>query len=134
MSRYFYFSSIFLIIESFFSFSWYKFAKDIHKKLAEFYSRESTVELLMHSALKLDFSFFVTIIYHFSGTKYFTKGVDYPFMYTSFKPTDVFSLLREKYLDFYLFNISTNGEFFYDDYTPCLKIRKFRHSFLFEII
>lgn len=42
--------------------------------------------------------------------------------------------IKEKYLDHYLFALPTYGETFYDDRSPALEVRSFRHSFLLELL
>lgn len=134
LSRVFYFYSFFSFLESFFSFICYKFSVFFIKPLYDFYHAESTVELLINYSLKINCSFYYEFVYFFCGRKHFIGGVFFPKLYKFFSFASVYSMVREKYLDFYLFSISTYGEFFYDDFSPLLSIRKFRHSFLLEVI
>lgn len=134
MSRVFYFYSFFSFFESVFSFICSKFSANVIKPLFDFYKAERTVELLIHYSLKINNSFFCEIVYFFSGIKHFIRGVFFPKLYKFFYFPHVYFLAREKYLDFYLFSIRTYGEFFYDDFSPLLSIRRFRHSFFLEVV
>jgi heme/copper-type cytochrome/quinol oxidase subunit 2 len=44
------------------------------------------------------------------------------------------ALLLEKHQDFYFFQITTRGEYFYDDYSEFIKVQHYRHSTLLEFI
>lgn len=46
----------------------------------------------------------------------------------------IYFYVKERYVDFRLFNVSTYGECFYDGFSELLAVRRFRHSTLLEII
>jgi hypothetical protein len=112
--------------------------------------------------LGLDKSFETEFLAFVCGTKGFTRGLFFPKFYLKSRADYVayvqgekakgrvkrlrrfrigklnfrriFFYVREKYVDYRLFNMSTYGEFFYDSFSELLAVRRFRHSTLLEII
>lgn len=119
--------------------------------------------LLIYYYLGLDKSFEIELLAFVCGPKGFIEGIFFPKFFLSDrsdyvayveqerelgrddKPIRRFRIgnlnfrriyfyVKERYLDFRLFNISTYGEFYYDSFSELLAVRRFRHSTLLEII
>lgn len=110
----------------------------------------------------MDKSFDTEVLAFFCGPKAFVMGMYFPRLYLSTKLNfrsylegevskgrqhhwktyrvtkitlkRIYFYVRERYLDYRLFNISTYGECFYDSFSELLAVRRFRHSTLLEII
>lgn len=89
----------------------------------------------------IDVDFEKELLFFIYGSERFAKGLAFPKLYgpriKARRPLNrkrIYYYVKEKYLDFKLFSVSTYGEFFYDSKSELLAVRRFRHSTLLEII
>ena len=83
---------------------------------------------------RLDLSLFNKIISFIFGHKALENDLYFPQTLKKFSFKQVYSLIALKNLDYVLFNLSNNGEFFYDDYSEFLNVQNFKHSTLLEFV
>lgn len=127
-----YLNKIFITIESFVVFAWIKFFSMFSGAFFSFITFAN--KLTFSSDLNNNFK-----IFSFIGGEYFT-GFTKADWATSPKLTLSFvqDLITEKYLDYLLFNHTTQTYYYYDEEFPgansFLTVQKFKHSTAFEFI
>lgn len=163
-SRAFYDFKFFSRVESCFVFLWFQLYVYFVKDFFDWCSRNGTsTKTLIYYYLSMDKSFDTEALAFFCGAKAFVTGLCFPQIYiptkslfksymageiakgrdfsagrfySPFKITlkTTYFYVKERYLDFRLFNVSTYGECFYDSFSELLAVRRFRHSTLLEIV
>lgn len=110
-------------------------------KMAGFLRKKENIELTAFFVFGVDKSLRAEVLYFFYGKKHFACGVAAPEIYLRhlsqrdpISLDDIYAFVLERYMDYYLFQMSNHGEFYYDDYSDLLNIRQFRHSTLLEIV
>lgn len=106
-----------------------------------FFRRESNIELATFYVFGVDSGARAEWLHFFYGRKHLASGLIFPSIYLlhvlgkeTISLWDIYFFSKERYLDYYLFSISNHGEFYYDDFSELLSIRRFRHSLLLEIV
>jgi hypothetical protein len=110
-------------------------------KMSIYLRKRENIEMVTFLILGIEKSLKAELLYFFYGKKNFALGVVFPVIYAEhlfgvniINFSDVYRFTLERYMAYYLFQISTHGDFFYDDYPELLQIRRFRHSTLLEIV
>lgn len=136
-----YLSPFFPFVESLIFYVWMDLYITVIKYMVDFFRRESNIELATFYIFGVDRSAKAEWLHFFYGRKHLASGLIFPKIYKlhllSIEPIslwDIYFFSKERYLDYYLFSISNHGEFYYDDFSELLSIRRFRHSLSLEIV
>lgn len=110
-------------------------------RLFLFFKKEDYVKTLVFHIFDVEVNMQSELLYFFYGKKNLASGVAFPEIYERHLSgvdvitfADLYGFAKERYMDYYLFQLSNHGEFYYDDFSELLEIRRFRHSTLLEII
>lgn len=131
MFLFFYKTSLIYKLQNLIFFLWFKFFFRLLEII--FYFVIKIAQYVETLVLKNNKSFIKRLYIFFLG-KILYEGAVFPKYVKTFSYTNFENIIVERYLSYYLFNISSNGLFFYDGYDNFLLTHQFKHSINLEYV